>query len=70
MTHFLFGILSIWQHIIYSHIDASSCLSNFAFLFAALAVRDKLESLCRELQRQNKMLMVFSIGLLPVKLIL
>ncbi|CAL5343426.1 unnamed protein product [Camellia sinensis] len=26
---------------------------------AAIAVRDKLESLCRELQRQNKMLMVF-----------
>lgn len=27
-------------------------------LYSAIAVRDKLESLCRELQRQNKMLMV------------
>ncbi|KAK6228150.1 hypothetical protein SCA6_000490 [Theobroma cacao] len=31
---------------------------------AAIAVRDKLESLCRELQRQNKMLMVCADGLL------
>lgn len=30
----------------------------FIALFLAIAVRDKLESLCRELQRQNKMLMV------------
>lgn len=30
----------------------------FIALFSAIAVRDKLESLCRELQRQNKMLMV------------
>lgn len=27
---------------------------------AAVTVRDKLESLCRELQRQNKLLMVIS----------
>lgn len=27
-------------------------------LVSAIAVRDKLESLCRELQRQNKILMV------------
>lgn len=30
-------------------------------LFVAITVRDKLESLCRELQRQNKVLMVFYI---------
>lgn len=29
-----------------------------SFLTVAITVRDKLESLCRELQRQNKMLMV------------
>lgn len=32
----------------------------FSFLSVAITVRDKLESLCRELQRQNKMLMVCS----------
>jgi hypothetical protein len=31
---------------------------------SAITVRDKLESLCRELQRQNKMLMVCSFFLL------
>lgn len=34
-------------------------LHTFYFLFVAIAIRDKLESLCRELQRQNKMLMVY-----------
>ena len=42
----------------------------FLFLFpsfVAIAVRDKLESLCRELQRQNKMLMVcFSLDTLSL----
>lgn len=33
--------------------------------FSAITVRDKLESLCRELQRQNKILMV-SNGFYPL----
>lgn len=47
-----------------SHFSILLCFLNiFAFLsflfYVAITVRDKLESLCRELQRQNKMLMVY-----------
>lgn len=46
--------------------DANNLISSFiccsltyvTYIFSAIAVRDRLESLCRELQRQNKLLMV------------
>lgn len=55
----IFRILNKWQHLICNYIDASFLILTVTILFVALAVRDKLESLCRELQRQNKMLMVY-----------
>ena len=34
--------------------------ARYIWALAAIAVKEKLESLCREFQRQNKMLKVFS----------
>lgn len=43
---------------IYLKLHHLLCICFHPLFFVAIAVRDKLESLCRELQRQNKMLMV------------
>lgn len=50
-------------HCAHSVIDIYLTFGTYIWVLAAIAVKEKLESLCREFQRQNKMLKVYSVYL-------
>lgn len=54
--------LNWFVHIMFSEFIYLTCIV-YVWILAAIAVKEKLESLCREFQRQNKLLKVCSVYL-------